>query len=152
METKGQSRKWDCEAKEKGAGKHDSAPHLLATSPTASLFSLCEHRDKGWIHGLLKSPGGPFSSSHQLLSIHSAHFLKAYSPGTGKVGVPRLPQAQSQGSQPNGAWQAPGHSHGHQLPPTGMHVKAGGKDVKANLWLWPTQRILPLVICTLEQF
>lgn len=87
-------------------GSRKSTTQLLTyslSSPTASLFSLCEHRDKGWIHGLFKSPGGPFSSSHQLLSIHLAHFLKAYSPGTGKVGVLQLLQAQSQGSQPNGA-------------------------------------------------
>lgn len=35
----------------------------------------------------LKAPEAPFSFSHQLLSTHSAHFLKVHSPGAGQVGV-----------------------------------------------------------------
>ena len=35
----------------------------------------------------LKAPGGTASFSHQLLSTHTAHFLKAQSPGTGQEEV-----------------------------------------------------------------
>jgi hypothetical protein len=49
----------------------------------------------------LIAPGGPFSFSHQLLSTHSTHFLKAAPLGPGQMGVVLLPQGWSQDRQAN---------------------------------------------------
>lgn len=89
MKTQGQSRKWGFLAKEKTAGHRQTQDSFLPTHHPSLLpaYSNCVSTEtRAECMALLKIPGGPFSSSHQLLSVHSAHFLKAYSPGLGKWG------------------------------------------------------------------
>lgn len=93
----------------------------------------------------LKAPGGPFSFSHQLLSTHSANFLKAQSPGAEQVGVLLLLQAWSQEPRLMVA-SAPDQAESPCcLPP---HVKSKGRIRR----LWANQRTLPLIICILDPF
>lgn len=127
----------------------DSAPPYSLSSPAASLSQLCEQRQalNSWP---LKAPGGPFSSSLQLLPIHLAHFLKAHSPGPGTWGF-WAPAGTELGSQPHGGGRGL-QSRGTESPAAfrGHACEVSGKDMKASLWR--AQRILPLVICILETF
>lgn len=108
--------------------------HYPALLPACSNCVSTERRAE--FMALLKAPGGPFSSSHQLLSVHSAHFLKAYSPGLGKWGF--CCSSRLGGGKPaQGGWQgAPEQRQSHQLLPIARPAKLEGRTEKeAPGWL-----------------
>lgn len=139
MKTQRQSRKFSFQAKEKTAGHRlRTRSSLLTIQPCCQpFFQPCEHRDKSWIHGPFKSPWRSSLIFSQLLTVHSAHFLKAYSPGLGKWGFCCSSRLRV-GKPAQGGWA--GGSRAERESPAASHCQAHevrGKDIKGSPWLTP---------------